>query len=412
MSLDRVKERIAPAADAAEPTLVQRIEGLRPHLERAVPAGTVDVDRFILEAWHAIRASKYLVMCDWSTLGGGILTAAQLGLSLNPTLGEAWLIPRKARRQDEHGKWRDVWEANFQLGYKGVLKLARRSGTVGAVTTGTIHDWGELEEVYGTSPRLVVRPIRPRPAEPIAYWCRVQMLDGADDVFAVMERSELEAIRDSIPGANRDGSAWREHFDAMASLTVFRRLRSMLPLSVDLATALEADGTAITERDALPQARASAMLPALDGHSGAARPLSIAEGGPTPDGEPFPVDDLPPDGADAAPHPPEQSNEGGPDGRAADEQGEGVTDGAQPSTSGGDLSAAVAPDPDIDEPPPFEACRTWASRHGLSDVVRSSKNATTACRRLASHLGIEQAAVWTLITNDSTPPPMPEEGQP
>jgi len=204
------------------------------------------------------------------------MTAAQVGLEPGP-LGHCWLIPRGS-------------EATFQLGYTGLVELARRSGSVGAIRTGIIYDWSELDERDGTDPHLVIRPIRPRPddATPLAYWCVVERTDGASDHWSVMELHEIEAARDKIPGANRSGSAWRDNFDAMARITVFRRMKGMLPLSIEMATALDVDGR-VVEATTIEREPASPSL------------IAIAEGGPVPDGEPWEtVEDLPSDTADDA----------------------------------------------------------------------------------------------------------------
>lgn len=298
MTLESVRDRLAATGDTP-PTLKDQIEALGVEIERALP-GTIDADRFVRNTITVFRQTPRLASCTWPSIAGALMTAAQVGLEPGP-LGHCWLIPRGS-------------EATFQLGYTGLVELARRSGSVGAIRTGVIYDWSELDERDGTDPHLVIVPVRPRPddATPLAYWCVVERVDGASDHWSVMELHEIEAARDKIPGAGRAGSAWRENFDAMACITVFRRMKGMLPLSIEMATALDSDGQVVTEREALDAAPpASALAPVSGAHvpavgtdtTASARAVPVAGGGPIPDGEPWePVEDLPSDTADDARH--------------------------------------------------------------------------------------------------------------
>lgn len=271
MTLEAVKKTITTRDTTAAPTLKEQLDALGTEIARALP-GSIDPQRFARSTLTVLRQTPALASCSWPSIAGALMTAAQVGLEPGP-LGHCWLIPR--------GR-----EATFQLGYTGLVELARRSGLVGSIRTGVIYDWAELDERDGTDPHLIIRPIRPRPddAAPLAFWCVVERIDGASDHWSVMEVAEIEAAKAKIPGSNRAGSAWREHFDAMARITVFRRMRGMLPLSVELATALELDGQVINRTDTVdafvePATRA---LPAR---------VSMLDGGPTPDGEPFGLDE-------------------------------------------------------------------------------------------------------------------------
>lgn len=403
MTLEAVKSKIAGAdAETKPPTLYEQIEGLGAEIARALP-GSIDAERFVRNTLTVLRQTPKLAECSWPSIAGALMTAAQVGLEPGP-LGHCWLIPRWNRNTGQN-------EATFQLGWTGILELARRSGRIGTVDGGVVYPGELVEERYGSTSVLDIQVRRPRPTDkgPVAYWVAVEMLDGSRPMFKVMDAAEIVAHADRHAPKDRNGNlagAWGSDFDAMAVISVFRSMRNWLPLSPELSTAL-ADDPAPVLSPAVPPTRAGES-PALDDPGLSAR-AGVVEGGPFPDGEPFPVDDLPPDGADAAPHPPEQPDEGGPDGRAADEQGEGVTDGAPSSTSGGDLSAAVAPDPDTDRPP-LREIKAWADTNGF-DLPSSLRSADAACRYLADLLDLTPPDIWTLVTT-ATPMAAPQEAKP
>ncbi len=68
-----------------------------------------------------------------------LMKAAALNLTVDPNLGFAYLVPYK-RNFKENGQWVNVTEAQLQIGYKGLVQLALRSGQIKSVNTGTIYE--------------------------------------------------------------------------------------------------------------------------------------------------------------------------------------------------------------------------------------------------------------------------------
>lgn len=87
----------------------------------ALPNVGLTAERFTRVAMTCVTQNPMLQECDPKTIAIGVIRSAQLGLSLDPILGEAYLIPRW------NGKKKQM-EANFQRGYRGIQKLIRRTG--------------------------------------------------------------------------------------------------------------------------------------------------------------------------------------------------------------------------------------------------------------------------------------------
>lgn len=183
-----------------------------------------ELARFMAEAFQAIQANPKLLACNRGSLMMAIGEAASMGLSINPNLGEAWIIPRSGK-------------ANFQIGYKGLLKLADRSNRI---------DWRSAEVVYrgehyirrgGTDPMIEHIPddvdgLRTGRAEDIVAAYAVVMLKGSTrPLFRAVSAAELQrTARSSGDPRNDDPSdVWIKFPEAMARKTALIRIASMLP---------------------------------------------------------------------------------------------------------------------------------------------------------------------------------------
>jgi len=84
-------------------------------------------------ATTCILAQPLLLECEPKTIAAGVIRSAQLGLALDPLLGESYLIPRWNSKNKR-------MEASWQRGYRGVLKLIRRTGELSGVRADVVHE--------------------------------------------------------------------------------------------------------------------------------------------------------------------------------------------------------------------------------------------------------------------------------
>jgi recombination protein RecT len=174
-------------------------------------------------ALGAAAKNPKIYECTAASVLQSIIHAAQLGLKFDSIGGEGHLVP--------YGK-----KCTFIPGYQGLLKLARQTGDISTIHAEVVCENDNFEWVTGSITHEVDWR-NPRGGIQAVYAiCKFK--DGGEQ-SAVMTLEEVNTIRDSSPGAAKQGSPWNAHYNEMAKKTVLRRLLKTLPQSVDLQSVLE-----------------------------------------------------------------------------------------------------------------------------------------------------------------------------
>lgn len=197
-------------------------------------------ERFISAITSAVAINPALQDCDPSTILSGALLGESLGLSPSPQLGQYYLVPFADRKQG-----RTV--AQFQLGYKGYVQLALRSGyykslTVFAVKAGELKKWNPVTEELEIE--LIEDDEVREKTQSIGYCARFEYLNGfSKTLYWSRQKMEAHALRYSKGYAARKGyTFWEKDFDAMAYKTMLRQLISKWGImSIELQSAFEQD---------------------------------------------------------------------------------------------------------------------------------------------------------------------------
>jgi len=236
-----VQKAAQDAADARS-TAVSQVQTLRHAVERAAPEFSralpehVSPDRFIRAALTAINLVPKLAECEARSVVAGLMQAAQLGLEVADVRGQCYLIPRRDNRAG-------VMKASFQLGYRGMIDLAARSGIT--VTAEEVCEGDRLEYGLGTRRYLNHWPTLNERGDAFAYYAVATFRDRREPEFKIMGRAQIEQHRDRF-ASTRSGKGdivgpWVDHFDAMARKTVIRALLNYLPVLVELSDAIHTD---------------------------------------------------------------------------------------------------------------------------------------------------------------------------
>lgn len=239
----QVSQAVAKADERRTPahTMREAIKASEPGFAMALPSH-VKPDRFLRAALTALNTVPKLAECTQTSVLAGLMQAAQLGLEVADVRGQAYLIPRKTK---------GVMQATFQLGFRGMIDLAARSGITVDVDEICANDSYDFQR--GTKPYLHHKPTLGDRGDTIAYYAVASFSDGRPPQFTIMGKAEVEKHRDQF-GSSRDyntkeiSGPWLEHFDAMARKTVVRQLLNYLPVSVELREA-----NAIDVQEAAPQ---------------------------------------------------------------------------------------------------------------------------------------------------------------
>lgn len=221
--------------------------------------------RFIAAITSAVAVNPALQECDPSTVLSGALLGESLGLSPSPQLGQYYLVPYENRKKG-------CKDAQFQMGYKGYIQLALRSGCYKRLNVIAVKA-GELLRFDPLTEDIELRPIpdddqREKAAtigylamfeylngfRKTLYWSREKMINHADRYSPAFSKdatfgkypkvSFADYCAGNYPKSDewKYSSFWYKNFDAMAYKTMLRQLISKWGImSVELQMAFEED---------------------------------------------------------------------------------------------------------------------------------------------------------------------------
>ena len=214
-------------------TMMGWIASYENQIAKALPS-VMTPERFTRIAMTAVTQNPQLGNCTPGSFIGALLTAAQLGLEPNTPLGQAYLIPFN------NGKNRQL-EVQFQLGFKGLIELAHRSGELKSIEAHIVYENDEFEYELGLEPKLKHKPAMSNRGE-IAWVYAVYHLVSGGFGFEVMSFEDVENHRKKYSKASQRGfSPWSTAWDEMAKKTVIKRALKYAPLKTDFVRAMRED---------------------------------------------------------------------------------------------------------------------------------------------------------------------------
>lgn len=218
-------------------TLQDYMKVMAPEIKKALPS-VITPERFTRIVLSAISSTPQLAKCTPQSFLGAMMTAAQLGMEANTPLGQAYLIPYNNRKKG-------VTECQFQLGYKGLIDLAYRSGEVSIIQAHEVCSNDEFEYQLGLDPVLRHVPATKDRGYVICYYAMFKTKDGGCG-FEVMSVDDIKAHALRYSKSYSSGP-WQTNFDEMAKKTVLKRVLKYAPLKSDFVRAVTQDNTVKTE---------------------------------------------------------------------------------------------------------------------------------------------------------------------
>lgn len=209
----------------------------------------------------AVNSNDKLAACKPETVLNAALTAASMDLPINANLGFAYIIPYEISKKitDENGreKWVKESEAQFQMGYKGFIQLAQRSGYYKTINASDVRE-GELklrDRLTGEIDFTWIEDEGERNNKSvIGYVGFFELLNGfTKSLYMTVDQIERHAMKYSKSYSydkerSKNSSKWTTDFDVMALKTVTKLLVSKYgPLSTQLQEAIEKDQAVISD---------------------------------------------------------------------------------------------------------------------------------------------------------------------
>lgn len=221
---------MALAVRTRENFLEQRLEQIRGFV-----TGGVDPRALVRFAVLDMQNSEKLQACTQESIYLALLACAVTGLEPGSIRGEAYLVPFKG-------------VAQFMPGWRGLVKLARRSGAVKTIVANVACANDEFEIDLGTANRVVHKPLlNGDRGAVIGAYAIATMSDGSQEIEWV-DRHDLEQIK-QVANARGKSPAWADWEDQMFRKSAIKRLAKRLPLGPEYFVAQSLDDTAGEARD-------------------------------------------------------------------------------------------------------------------------------------------------------------------
>lgn len=213
--------------------IIAQINQMQSAIKRALPS-VITPERFTRIAVSALSTTPKLQECHPMTFVGAMMTAAQLGLEPNTPLGQAYLIPFW------NGKTKRL-ECQFQIGYKGMIDLAYRSGQISSIQAHVVYENDTFEYSFGLEPALKHIPAIKDRGDPHAVYAVFKTKDGGYG-YDVMSWDDVIAHGQRYSKTYGNGP-WQTNPEEMAKKTVLKKVLKYAPLSSDFVKAELADGS-------------------------------------------------------------------------------------------------------------------------------------------------------------------------
>ena len=206
-------------------------------LDKGAPA-------FVTSLLSLVKSTPKLAAADPKTVISAAMTAATLKLPINPNLGFAYIVPYKDT-------------ATFQMGYKGYIQLAMRTGQYKTINASVVYE-GQIEDVDFVTGEIIRG--KKKSDKVVGYVAYFELINGFSKMVYM---SHEEMMRHALTSSQaykydqksgKKSSVWTTNFEAMGLKTVLKQLISKYGImSIDmqgagLETALSADSTDDYER--------------------------------------------------------------------------------------------------------------------------------------------------------------------
>ena len=204
--------------------------------------------QFVTAIISAVSTNPQLAECDNASIVSAALVGQALNLSPSPQLGQFYMVPFNDSK-------RGCKVAQFQIGYKGYIQLAIRSGQYKKLNVLAIKK-GELKKYDPLNEEIEVQLIEDEEVrekeETIGYYAMFEYLNGfRKTLYWSKEKMEAHAIKYSMGYRAKKGyTFWEKDFDGMAYKTMLRQLISkwgIMSIDLTMQKALESDMAVIND---------------------------------------------------------------------------------------------------------------------------------------------------------------------
>jgi recombination protein RecT len=189
-----------------------------------------NAERYARQMLTLFSSNKNLQKCSQESILGALMTASALGLDLSPQLGQCYIIPYKG-------------QAQFQLGYKGGIDLAYRSGRIKRIFAEVVKEKDHFHYSKGLHAVLEHEESNEAdPGKPVYVYALAEFTNGGYAFDVWPWEKVLAHGRKFSMSFNSNSSPWKTDPEAMAKKTLLKAIWKYLPISTDIQYAESMDG--------------------------------------------------------------------------------------------------------------------------------------------------------------------------
>lgn len=250
---------MAEAKPATGMTVDPRVNTIRNVLTRGIDqlklvmSKEMNPERMIRIAVNAASRNPTLASCSPQSIGLALITASQMGLE--PNGRDAHLVPFWNSKAG-------VYEATFMPDYKGLIKLAYRSGQVAIFDAKAVRANDLFDFEYGSDQYLKHKPAIKERGELICAWAMVKMKDNDAITFVVLDQEAILKRKSASQSGRKDSGPWHDWEDEMWAKTAVKALAKLVPLGDEFERAVDHDEA--HDSGVIPAASVSLNLPTED----------------------------------------------------------------------------------------------------------------------------------------------------
>lgn len=195
---------------------------------------------FLSSVMHIVSNNDMLKDAEPKSVFSSAIVAATLNLPINPNLGLAYIVPYRDNKNN-------ITLAQFQIGYRGFIQLALRSGQFVKLSATAVYEWQIVKE----DPLLWYEFDWTKKWDRVIWYVAYFKLTNGFDKNLYMTIKELESHGSKFSQSYKKWYwLWKDEFDSMALKTVMKQLLSKYaPLSIDMQQAITADQGVIRDVD-------------------------------------------------------------------------------------------------------------------------------------------------------------------
>jgi len=226
------------------------LQGMKAQVAQALPKD-VSAERVIQMTTTLISQNPQIAQCSAQSIVGAMMQASMLGFKPVSALGQCYFVPYGGHVQ-------------FQIGYKGWIDLARRSGQIKNLYAYCVREGDEFSYKLGLQPELNHTPKVGPDAMMTHVYAVAHYKDGGYD-FIVLTRAEVESLRmrNAMQKAAPAGP-WKSDYEAMAKAKAIKQLAKFMPLSDEMQQASVSDDGIIDVTKAATSDHSGVNLDAIE----------------------------------------------------------------------------------------------------------------------------------------------------